>query len=238
MVLSGLLESLIAWTLALIQAYGPYSVFFAVILEEILIPIPSPLVIMGASFILVPAGLAFWDAMREIFFVIVVPASVASTIGSFFTYGIGYYGGRPVISRFQRFFGVSWLDIKKKEKELEKGKKVWTTIALLRAIPFFPIAIVSLTSGVLRLSWKKYAIATFIGSVPRTFILGIIGWQLGSAYVILAEKLSLLENVLAVVVILTIVYAFYRYRHKYVHHMHRYRKIFLRRKKNTKSKRK
>ncbi len=221
MVLSDLLSNLVSWILTLIQTYGAYSVFIAVMLEEVLIPIPSPLVIMGASFILIPAELAFWDAIQQIFFVIVIPASIASTIGSFFTYGIGYYGGRPVITKFHRFLGISWLDIRKKEKQFEKGRKVWTTIAVLRAIPFFPIALVSLTSGVLRLSWKKYALATFIGSLPRTFILGIVGWQLGSAYATLAEKLSLVENALAVIIILAIVYALYRYRHKYVHHARR-----------------
>ena len=218
MVFSEILDGLVQWILVMIQAYGPYSVFVAVILEEVLIPIPSPLVIMGAAFILIPANLAFWDAIREIFFVIVVPASIASTIGSFFTYGIGYYGGRPLVTKFQKFLGVNWVDIQKKEKQFEKGKKVWTTIALLRAIPFFPIAIVSLTAGVLRLSWKKYALATFIGSIPRTFILAIIGWQLGSAYISIASRLSELESLLAVVVIAAIAYGLYRYRHKYAHH--------------------
>src|SRR3989344_6158843 len=106
MVFSEILDGLVQWILVMIQAYGPYSVFVAVILEEVLIPIPSPLVIMGAAFILIPANLAFWDAIREIFFVIVVPASIASTIGSFFTYGIGYYGGRPQVAKSQQFFGV------------------------------------------------------------------------------------------------------------------------------------
>jgi len=71
---------------------------------------------------------------------------------------------------------------------------------------------------VLRLSWKKYALATFIGSIPRTFILAIIGWQLGSAYISIASRLSELESLLAVVVIAAIAYGLYRYRHKYAHH--------------------
>src|SRR3989338_5188535 len=224
MVFSEMLDGVVQWILVMIQAYGPYSVFVAVILEEILIPIPSPLVIMGAGFILIPAQLAFWDAMREIFFIIVIPASIASTIGSFFTYGIGYYGGRPLITKFQRFLGVNWVDIEKREKQFEKGRKVWISIAILRAIPFFPIAIVSLTSGVLRLSWKKYALATFIGSIPRTFILAVVGWKLGSAYVSFAGRLSEIESVLAVIVVAGIAFALYRYRHKYADHAKRFLK--------------
>lgn len=227
MVLSEIVEGLIAWTFELIRIYGPYSVFLAVLLEELLLPIPAPLVIMGAAFILVPANLAFWDAVREIFLLIVIPASIASTIGSFFTYGIGYYGGRPVIMKFQKRITLKWLDIQNMEKIFEKNKKTWTTIAVLRAIPFFPVAFVSLISGVLRLSWKKYAAATFVGSVPRTLILGIIGWELGSAYVTFAKRLSALESILTLVVLALIIYVLYTYRHKYAHHVHNYRnKIF------------
>lgn len=225
MVFSEILNSMIAWTFDLIRAYGPYSVFVAVILEELLLPIPAPLVIMGAAFILIPPDIAFWDAVTRIVFVIVIPASIASTIGSFFTYGIGYYGGRPVTKKFHKAIGVSWLDVRKIEKRLEKGKKVWTTIALLRAIPFFPVAFVSFISGVLRLSWKKYATATFIGSLPRTFVLGIVGWRVGAAYVELAGKISLLEDILAVVVAAAIIYFLYKFRHKYIHHAHRYKNM-------------
>ncbi len=207
-----ILAGLIAWTISLVQAYGAYSVFIVVILEEILVPIPSMLVLMGAGFILISPTLAFWDAVREIILLIVIPASIASTIGSFFMYGIGYYGGKATITKFQRFLGVSWDDIKKTENKLENNR-TWITIAALRALPFFPIALVSLTSGVLRLSWKKYAVATFIGSLPRTFILGLIGWQIGATYVTLADQLNLIEDALAVLIILGVLYLLYKYRH-------------------------
>lgn len=227
--LSEILTGLVAWVLSFIQTYGAFSVFIVVILEELLLPVPSPLVIMGASFILIPSDIAFWDALSRIFFTIVIPASIASTIGSFFAYGIGYFGGRRLVTKFHKFLRISWKSVEAQEKKLEKGNKVWVTIAFLRAVPFFPIAIVSLSAGVLRLSWKKYAIATFIGSIPRTFILGIVGWELGSAYVSIAGKLNMMENILTVILVIAVIYALYRYRHKYTHH---YKRIFPKRKKN------
>ena len=219
--LSEIFSALVVWSVAFIHAYGPYSVFFIVILEEVLVPIPSPLVIMGAGFILVEPGLALWDAAVKVFFVIAIPAAVASTIGSFFVYGIGYYGGKPLIRKLNRFIGVSWRDVLREEKKIEKGKKIWTTIALLRAVPFFPIALVSLTSGVLRLDWKKYALATFIGSIPRTFMLGMAGWAVGSEYTVIAGRLNAMEYFLALVIIAGAIYMLYHYRHKYAHHYRR-----------------
>lgn len=221
MVLSEFFAGLIAWVFGLVKAYGVWSVFIVVLMEEVFIPLPSPLVIMGAGYIIIPAGITVNEALWQSFWLIALPASIASAIGSFFAYGIGYYGGRPLVLRLRRFLGVSWEDIKKAEKRLEKGNKVWITIVVLRAIPFFPIAIVSLASGVLRLSWKKYAIATFIGSLPRTFVLGFLGWYIGGEFVTFANRLNILENIVAVAVIAVIVYILYRYRHKYRHHYER-----------------
>ena len=221
--LSEAFSALVTWSVAFIHAYGSYSVFMIVILEEVLVPIPSPLVIMGAGFILIEPGLALWDAAVKVFFVIAIPASIASTIGSFFVYGIGYFGGKPLIKKLNRFIGLSWQDVRREEKRIEKGKRIWTTIALLRAVPFFPIALVSLTSGVLRLDRKKYALATFIGSIPRTFILGMVGWTVGSEYTVIAGKLNAMESILALVIIIIAAYVLHRYRHKYVHHYHRIR---------------
>src|SRR3990167_2575200 len=221
MVLAELFEGLVAWTFMIIQAYGPYSVFLAVILEEVLIPIPSPLVIMGASFILIPAGITLWEALWQITLLIVIPASVASTLGSFFTYGIGYYGGKPLIDRFHRFLGMNWEDIKKYEKKLEGGKKVWVTIGIFRAIPFFPVSIVSVAAGVIRLSWKKYAAATFIGSIPRLYVLGFAGWYFGSSYTAIASKFNIIENILILVVLGAIAFLIYRYRHHVKRHTKR-----------------
>ncbi|MBI4170876.1 MAG: VTT domain-containing protein [Candidatus Aenigmarchaeota archaeon] len=221
MVLSEFFAGLIAWVFGLVKAYGVWSVFFVVLMEEVFIPLPSPLVIMGAGYIIIPAGISVNEALWQSFWLIAVPASIASAIGSFFAYGIGYYGGKTLVIRLRRFLGVSWEDIKKAEKKLEKGNKVWISIAVLRAIPFFPIAIVSLASGVLRLSWKKYAVATFIGSLPRTFVLGFLGWYVGGEFVAFAGKLNLIENLVAVIVIAAVLYLLYRYRHRYRHHYQR-----------------
>lgn len=221
MVLSEYFSGIVVWVFALVKAYGVWSVFFVVILEELLVPLPSPLVIMGAGYIIIPAGITVNEALWQSFWLIALPASIASTIGSFFMYGIGYYGGKPLITKMRRFIGISWDDVKKQEKRFEKGKKVWVTIAVLRAIPFFLIAIVSLASGVLRLSWKKYAVATLIGSLPRTFVLGFLGWWIGGEFVAFAGKLNIIEDILAIAVLAVIVYVFYKYRHKYRHHYQR-----------------
>jgi len=42
-----------SWIIDSIRAYGPWSVFAGVIVESVIVPIPSPLVLMSAGFILI-----------------------------------------------------------------------------------------------------------------------------------------------------------------------------------------
>jgi membrane protein DedA with SNARE-associated domain len=212
------LTSLVNWSTAFIHFYGPYSVFIIVLLEELLVPIPSPLVLMGSGFILIEPGLPFFDAAVKIFFFIALPASIASVLGSLILYGIGYYGGMTVINRLRPFIGTSWDQMKQTEKKLEKKKRVWVTIAFLRAVPLFPIAIVSLFAGVLGLSKKRFALATFVGSLPRTFILAAIGWKFGEAYPAIAHAISLTENLIAAIILVAAIVLLYVYRKRYMQH--------------------
>jgi len=56
-------EDLVSWTLEAIKNLGGFGVFIGVLLESIIAPIPSPLVIMAAGFILIPAGIPVPEAL-------------------------------------------------------------------------------------------------------------------------------------------------------------------------------
>jgi membrane protein DedA with SNARE-associated domain len=75
--------------------YGPLGVFIASIIEEVIAPIPSTLVIMGTSFIVLKGAVISIDAFLKLFLNIVLPASLGVTIGSLFVYGIAYLQVSP-----------------------------------------------------------------------------------------------------------------------------------------------
>lgn len=209
-----MLAEFITWLITLIQAYGPWSVFLGVIIEEIIIPIPSPLIQMGAGYLLVPSTLSFIEAIMPMIMNVVIPAAIAATIGSFFAYAIGYFGGKPLVLRMQKYLDVSWNDIEKTGKKFGKGNKTWGMIILLRVIPIVPMSLVSVAAGVLRLSWKKYALATLIGSIPRAFILGFTGWFLGNTFFSAATHLDNIENIVSVIIIVGALSLVYYHRKK------------------------
>ena len=110
-----MISEITQWIMGLMRAHGQLSVFVGVMIEQIIVPIPSPMIIMGAGAILILPGLSIPEAFLQILWIIVLPGAIASTLGSYIGYTISYYGGRALVLRFQRFLGVDWNQIEKLE---------------------------------------------------------------------------------------------------------------------------
>jgi len=205
------------WIMELMRANGQLSVFIGVILEQIIVPIPSPLVIMGAGAILILPGLSVPDAFLHILWIIVLPGAIASTLGSHIGYLISYYGGKALVLRFQRFLGVDWEEIGNLEKRFQ-GKKEAIAIFFSRAIPVFPISLVSIFAGLLRIPLKPFAVYTFLGSIFRCLFLAFIGWWIGATYEKVASRLNSMETFVSILMLIGMVgvlaYLYYKLRRK------------------------
>jgi membrane protein DedA with SNARE-associated domain len=55
------------------------------------------------------------------------------------------------------------------------------------------------------MDWKKYALATLVGSIPRTFVLGLAGWYIGTEYTAVANSLRSIENSVLYIILVVIV---------------------------------
>jgi membrane protein DedA with SNARE-associated domain len=187
-----------------IRAYGALSVFIGVIIESVIVPIPSPLIIMGAGFLLISAELKFISALMPILTVIVAPGVVASTLGAYIGYAIGYFGGKPLVEKWQGFLGFSWSDVETMERRFRSGQ-VNTMIFLLRALPIFPLSVISAGAGLFRLPIRQFSLWTFIGTIPRCLFLGYLGWGLGETYQGIATRLDQAETMFSGLLILSAV---------------------------------
>ncbi len=187
------------WIMGLLETHGAAAVFIGVIIESVIVPIPSPLIIMGAGAILIPAGLTWSGAFGPILMKIVLPGAVASTLGAFFAYGIAYWGGKPMIDRFGGFLGFDWDDLMTMEKRLIG--RVGMMLFALRALPIVPLSLVSAAAGVLRLPAGHFSFWTFMGSLLRCLILGYLGYLTRDAYEGLAGRLNKLESLLSVLIV-------------------------------------
>jgi len=192
------------WIMESMRAHGQLAVFIGVMIEQVIVPIPSPVIIMGAGAILIAPELSIPKAFLQILWIIVLPGTVASTIGSFIGYMISYYGGKALVVRFQRFLGVDWDEIENLEKRFQ-GKKEALSIFLARAIPVFPISLVSIFAGLLRIPVRPFTLYTFLGSIFRCFFLAFVGWWIGSTYEKVATRLDSAETVISIIMLVAMV---------------------------------
>jgi membrane protein DedA with SNARE-associated domain len=212
-----LISDITQWILELMRAHGQLSVFIGVMIEQIIVPIPSPMIVMGAGAILISPDLSIPSGILQILWIIVLPGTIASTLGSHIGYTISYYGGKALVIRFERFLGVDWDQIEKLEKRFQ-GKKVAWSLILARAIPAFPLSLVSVFAGLLRIPVRPFTLYTFFGSIIRILFLGFVGWWVGATYEKVASHLDSLETIVSVLMLIALGgilgYLYYKFREK------------------------
>lgn len=209
-----MIESLISYLHIHIIPLGAMGVFIAALVQEIFPPIPSALVILASGFIFL-TGINGLDALLIIFFKISIPAAIGITLGSLLIFALSYLLGKPFIDRYGKLIGIFWFDIEKLEKWMERGIRDDMIIFISRAIPIIPSIVIGASAGLLRLPLRTYIISSFLGSLVRSFILGILGWQIGNLYVKYSLVISRLENYIFVgLAFLILCWIFVQYRRK------------------------
>ena len=209
----GLIWAIISW----IQFLGPVGVFLGVMIETFIAPIPSPIIMMAAGFILTSPPCPLCPpypvpiALLIIVINVMLVGAFAVTVGSFFGYGIAYFGGYPIIERWGKYLGTSVEEVDYMRQRLEKSSRDEIFLFSARAVPIIPLSLVSLLYGLLRSDIKRFTIVTFLGALPRCFILGVLGWFVGSLFFQIAEMIDLMETmILGILLIFFVVFIIYR----------------------------
>ncbi|MGB9706562.1 MAG: DedA family protein [Microgenomates group bacterium] len=208
-----MLESLINTTTQIIQRFGFWGIFGAGILEQIVVPIPSPIVPMGGGFFLVRKEVFSLEVFKDVIFKVALPFSLGSTLGATMAFLIAYKGAFYLINRFENFFGFNWNDIQTLKKKFFRGKPTDELIIFtLMAIPVVPSVLVSATCGAIRIPLHQFYLYTFLGLAVRGIILGFLGWLFGETYLNAAQGFNKAENIvllligLAILLLLTLGY--------------------------------
>lgn len=176
------------FVLGLLASYGGFGVLIGMFLESSIIPVPSEVILIAAG----ASGIPLW--------VITVYGAIGSTLGAMLGYYIGLKGGRPIIEKYGKYLFITQDRVTKAEVEVKKnGNKA---ILASRLIPFLPYKIFSITAGILRLEFKEFVIYTFIGSIPRCFLLAWLGSE------IVKYKFAVYA-IIAVLIIAAIVYFYH-----------------------------
>jgi membrane protein DedA with SNARE-associated domain len=193
-----LVVTLVTGTISLV---GYWGILVLMTLESACIPIPSE-IIMPFSGFLVSAG------KLELIWVTLCGA-FGNLLGAVITYAIGYYGGRPFVMKYGKYFFIKEKEVHHAEKFFER----WGDFAvfLARNLPIIR-TFISLPAGVAEMNFPKFALFSFIGSIPWCFALAYLGYLLGSNWMLIRQYghiLDILAGILIVAFIIKIIYDYF-----------------------------
>lgn len=171
---------------SLIGDHGIYAVFILMVIDAVL-PAASELVMLYAG-VVASGALPGQDVVlfgHQIdshfwaYFAMSMAGVLGNTVGSVIGWGIGYYGGRPLVEKRGR-----WLHLdREKLDRAESWFARWGdwAVCLGRVTPVVR-SFVSIPAGVARMPLGRFTVFTFLGCIPWCFGLAGIGWALGSSY--------------------------------------------------------
>lgn len=185
------MQSLILWLEDLaLQVPVTWFTFIGALVEEVIAPIPSPLVMTLAGSIA-----ASQNQPLLFLFLLALIGALGKTIGSLIIYVIADKAEDIVISKFGRMLGVSHDDTEGLGAFFGRGVRDDIAIFLLRAIPIMPTAPVSAIAGIIKLDLKIYLTATFLGLAVRNMLYLYLGYTSVGALESVVDGLDSLEKI-------------------------------------------
>ena len=150
--------------------YG--TVFFLMLLESTVIPVPSELVVAPASYMAADGSMHAW--------LVVLFATLGADCGATINYLAGYYLGRPIIYRFAsstlgKLCLLSPEKVQKSEKYFDDHGMVATITG--RLIPGIR-HLISIPAGLAKMKYWQFLLYTTIGAGVWNCILAFLGWYL------------------------------------------------------------
>lgn len=183
---------------------GGFGVFAAEVIEEVIVPIPSAMILLGSGFLFLKGPLTL-ALTSTLLFTIVIPATLGLTLGSLFIYGLAYKGGKPFLDTYGRWLGVTWSDIEEVNQKFTEGTFDEWSLVLARVFPIIPSVLIAAFCGLTRVPLRKYITLTLIGAFFKALFLALIGWQVGALYLKYADIIGHIENTVFALAILSII---------------------------------
>ncbi|MDP9082968.1 MAG: DedA family protein [Pseudomonadota bacterium] len=185
------------WYLATLSQGGYWLIAGLMLLESTFIPIPSEVIIPPAAYLAHTQG-------QFSFMGIVLAGSAGSWVGASLMYWAARLLGYPIIVRFGRYVGLSGAKIQLAER--------WCTrygppgVFFSRLLPVIR-HLIGIPTGILRMDFRWYALATLLGSLLWCSVLAWLGTAVGQHPELLTGSLHrFFALVLAVALILALLY--------------------------------
>lgn len=173
-------------------------------IESACIPIPSEIIMPLAGWMLVknaghPASFLLLAGLL---------GAVGNLAGSWVAYGVGMWGGRPVLQRWGRYVLITRHDLDRADSWFQKYGTLSIFVSrLLPAVRTF----ISLPAGIARMNFLKFSVYSFIGSFVWSLALASAGYVIGQHWEEIRNAMRPFDWVIIGVFILMVIYYIYRH---------------------------
>lgn len=160
------------WITSLLGNLNYSTIFFLMMLESTVIPVPSELVVSPAAYHAAAGNL---DILLVILF-----ATLGADMGATINYVAGYYLGRPIIYRFanSKWGKMCLLN----QEKVEKSERYFDNHGMVATITGRLIPgirhLISIPAGLAKMNYWKFLLYTTIGAGVWNCILAALGWYL------------------------------------------------------------
>lgn len=174
-----------------ISSSGYAGVAFLMAIESACIPLPSEIIAPFAGY------LAFTG--RFSLFWVSIAGGLGSMVGSFITYEIGYFGGRPLVEKYGKYILISRRDLDLADKFFARYGQLSTFLG--RMLPVVR-TFISLPAGIAKVPRLPFLFYSFLGSVIWTYLLAYFGMKLGENWDTLRDRLHGFDTAIIVLILL------------------------------------
>ena len=199
-ILSEILAAIGGFALSTISLLGYAGIFFLMMLESMIVPVPSEFVMPFAGFLVAQGTFSF--------LLVIIASTLGSITGSLIFYYIGKTGGHRLVEKYGKYVLVDAEDIRKTEEWFQKRGDL--TVFLARLIPVVR-HLISFIAGIGKMNVKKFSFYTVVGAAIWNAILAYIGYMLGQHWKEVSQYLEQLDIIIVIVLIVGCLYFAYRH---------------------------
>ncbi|MBN1636289.1 MAG: DedA family protein, partial [Deltaproteobacteria bacterium] len=196
------METIITWIVDIIARLGYPGIVILMFLESSFFPFPSEIVIPPAGYLASQGSMNIW--------LVILTGILGSLLGALFNYYLALWLGRPLLTKFGKYFFLTPERFAKVDDFFLKHGDISTftgrLITVVRQYISFP-------AGLTRMNILKFSLYTAIGAGIWVTILACIGFMVGNNIELVqqySKQASLILLVFIVILVLFYIIIFKR----------------------------
>lgn len=178
-----------------IDSLGYFGVALLMAIESAAIPLPSEIIIPFSGFLI--------ESGRFTLFGLALAGGIGSVIGSWITYALGYFGGRPLIVKYGKYVLITEHDLALTEKFFQRFGKLSSFVG--RVLPIVR-TFISIPAGIGKVPFWSFTFYSFIGSIIWSYFLAWLGLKLGENWHSLENYFRKFDLLIGAIIIGFIIY--------------------------------